>query len=199
MTAWDGEVLQANNLSHQAARQAQQSHEVTRLHLDRLLESGRLDGRPPGRIDITPPPAAAEKLLLAHDLYRQALAAMPKSVTADVAVLHHQLGGICQSLNRIDAAVHHFHQAIRLHSLLGDRLRAGQTRLDFATCLIHRGARYPAALVQARAALLDLQSHSPRPDHEIDRATGLIAEIRRHLRPPRRSRLRRRPARGVPG
>jgi tetratricopeptide (TPR) repeat protein len=197
MTAWDAELLQANNLSQQAAQQLQQSHELTRLHLDRLLESGWLDGRTPGRIDVTPPPAAAEKLLRAHDLYRQALAAMPKGITANVAVLHHQLGGICQSLNRIDAAIHHFHQAIRLHSLLGDRLRAGQARLDFANCLIHRGARYPAALVQARAALLDLQSHSPRPDREIDRATGLITEIRRFLRPPRGSRSRRRAARGA--
>ncbi|RZB13775.1 hypothetical protein StrepF001_42285 [Streptomyces sp. F001] len=172
---------EARNLSNQGAACLRLFEELVSEYLRRLQAAGRLDTGAAGRFTFFLPPQAVELLQRARDHYLAALRLMPKEEAGNLAVLHHQLGGIYKHLDEAERAEYHLGEAIRLHAAVGDGFRCGQSHHDLAETMVHRGRRYAQALTHARAALELFQQAGSGAAREAHRTARLVAELESYL------------------
>jgi hypothetical protein len=177
----DGRLNEADGLTRRGVRHMRSYQEINRRFLQTMIDSGRVDLRRTGRFDFRPPPAAARELFAARECYLAALRVIPKGATANLAIIHHQLGGIFKELGIAFNAEHHLGEAIRLREAIGDRFGAGTSRHDLAQTLIHRGRRYRAARTLAEKALADFATCGPGAGAEAENIRELISEIDDYL------------------
>jgi tetratricopeptide (TPR) repeat protein len=92
--------------------------------------------------------------LIAH---QQSLDLFPAEAVNELAVAHNQLGLIYRDGGQIDAALHHYQEAIRYDEAAGNLYGAAQTRGNMAVVLALSG-RFHDALLWAQAALRDFET-----------------------------------------
>ncbi|MEU6811114.1 CHAT domain-containing protein [Streptomyces sp. NPDC046831] len=158
---------------------------LTEEHLQRLVQAGAVDTSRPGRITVPIPEEAYPEILLAESFYTEALAQFPgdDARSAELrATLHHQLGAVYRIVDANEKAARHYRQAVLAHDLAGDTLGAGQSRMDFANFLVHRGGRLEDALLYADKALSDFRSLGEPCREQADTAQRLVDELRNSLR-----------------
>jgi hypothetical protein len=123
--------------------------------------------------------------LLAHlnasaSAYQEALDLTPADAVGQLAVTHHQLGLVYSRGNKVDTAVRHWQESIRLEERQGNRYGAAQTRNIVAITLAENG-RLEEALLWAQAALRDLESYGERVADQRAQAQRLITVIEQAL------------------
>jgi tetratricopeptide (TPR) repeat protein len=115
-------------------------------------------------------------LQAAADHSQQALALTPASAIDHVATVHNSLGLIYDHAGRLEAALHHFQEAIRHRERARNRHGAGQVRENLARALAGRG-RLGEARTWAQAALRDYESYGEHARADIDKMRQLLDQI----------------------
>jgi tetratricopeptide (TPR) repeat protein len=110
----------------------------------------------------------------------QALELFPKNAVRELAPTHNQLGNIYGAADQIDAALHHYREAIRYSEAMQDPFAAGQTRYNAAATL-SRAGRFADARDWAQSALRDFQA-CENAEQEIVTTLKLMELIESDLR-----------------
>jgi len=110
-------------------------------------------------------------------LCQEALEVLPVDAVKDLAVAHYRLGNIYGSVGNAKRAMQHYRQAAHLHEQSGDHYMTAQTQFNVARVLLNAGRQVDAS-EYAEAALRGYESYGERAAAEIEKARGLIAEIR---------------------
>jgi tetratricopeptide (TPR) repeat protein len=129
-----------------------------------------------GRAVAAPDFTLLEHLRAAQAAYQRALDLTPSEMTADLAILHHQLGLALAEGGMFEEALGHYQASIRYEETTGNRYGAGQTR-DNVALLLYRAGRFDQALIWAQAALRDFESSGERASTNIERTQRLIVDI----------------------
>jgi tetratricopeptide (TPR) repeat protein len=129
------------------------------------------------RVAGRPKEELLQHLNQAVEFYHEALDLLPADAINDLAVTHNQLGEIYRNAGDFGRAVQHYREAVQRFEEAGDPFKAAQTRFNVAIALLNAG-RQADALEYAEAALRGFESFGERAAEEIERARGLIAEIR---------------------
>jgi tetratricopeptide (TPR) repeat protein len=123
-------------------------------------------------------------LQAAADHSQQALALIPASAIEDLATVHNRLGLIYDHYDHaslLEAALHHFQEAIRQWERAGNRHGAAQAHENLARALAGRG-RLDEARTWAQAALRDYESYGERAPADIDKMRQLLDQIDQTIR-----------------
>jgi tetratricopeptide (TPR) repeat protein len=125
--------------------------------------------------------AAEEAVLVAHwnaalGYYQQALAMTPPDAVNDLAVWHNQLGLIYRDAGQMDAALHHYREAIRYEEMQGNHYGAARTRYNVALALRAMG-NLDDALLYARAAVEGFARYGAGAADMVALAEGLVGLI----------------------
>ncbi|HEY1757480.1 MAG TPA: tetratricopeptide repeat protein [Bryobacteraceae bacterium] len=96
------------------------------------------------------------QLALAEQYYERALELFPPNAVRDLAVTQNQLGNLYGALGRVEKALHHYQESIRLKEAMHDRYAAGISRRNAARPLADAG-RFDDAIEWAQAALRDFE------------------------------------------
>jgi len=108
--------------------------------------------------------------------YHRALDLLPADARSDLPVAHNQLGIIYRTIGRLDDALFHYQESIRLYDGCGDHYQAAMVRYNVAHALLPDG-RDADALDYARAALQGLQCYGDRAQRDIDKVQAMIRHI----------------------
>jgi tetratricopeptide (TPR) repeat protein len=120
----------------------------------------------------------ASLLAKAAQMYEAALSALPSTAIRDRGVIHNQLGVVYTMAGRVEKAVQHFQQDIRICEDAGDRFGAGQARFNLAGTL-WRAGRLGDARAYAEAALENYRVFGEDAAAQIREAEELISKLDR--------------------
>jgi tetratricopeptide (TPR) repeat protein len=117
-----------------------------------------------------------EHLNAALKFYQQALAMIPPDAVNDLAAIHNQLGNIYRDAEKMDAALHHYREAIRYEEMQGNHYGAAKTRYNVALTLRDMG-NLDDALLYARAAVEGFARYGAGAADMVALAERLVGEI----------------------
>jgi tetratricopeptide (TPR) repeat protein len=152
-------------------RQAQCWNELGLVALARSINA--VEGEEPGALLIS-------YLNTAIDAHRKALRFLiPHNEVRETAVTHSHLGNINGLIGRLDEALQHYNEAIRLFEAEDSLYSSAIARLNVALNL-DRAGRSAEALLYAEAALQDYRTFGYAAEAEIKETERLIAIFKQH-------------------
>jgi tetratricopeptide (TPR) repeat protein len=128
-------------------------------------------------------PALACYLKDALRFYHDTLKTTPPDAGAVLATTHNQLGVVYLGASRLDLALHHFRESIRIEESIGNLYGAAQSRRNIALVLGGEG-RFDGAKDYAIAALRNFQTFGAGAQQDVLKTLELIAAIDKAISSP---------------